>query len=254
MPYPLVDDALAADVAAAAGVDLAADVETVVAGLRAWLPSGSTAKLEAIAAGVALPGPDPATALDARLAGSPVGWSCWPLCTGIGGVLAAAGHDVRVLVEHRRERHDVEVDFHSVLVVDGDMVDPYLGPSAPVPLGSEVTRPDAWARWDVGQRPDHHGVRGGGSPYWYRSLADRLEAADVAAFCAISVTHSGVGDRPYVQWVSDGSIHMIRSDSTDRGGPGRYQVSIGPDPFAQTRDTRDEGTFDDLVSAHLPPS
>lgn len=254
MPYPLVDDALAGEAAKAAGVDLGGDVETVVAGFRRWLPSGSTAKLDAIATGGAVPGPDPTTALVARLGGSSDGWSCWPLCTAIGGVLAAAGHDVRLLVEHRRERSDVEVDFHSVLLVDGALVDPYLGPSAPVPVGTEVTRPDAWAKWIPGNRPDHHGVRGGGSRYWYRALADHLDAEDVRAFCAISVTHTGVGDRPYVQWVDGGSIHMIRSAGTDRAGPGSYQVSVGGDPFTQQRETRDEGTFDDLVATHLPAS
>lgn len=250
----MVDDALAREVAEAAGVDLSGDVEHVVTGLRAWLPGGSTVKLDAIAAGSPVPGADPSHALVERLAGSTGGWSCWPMCTAVGGVLAAAGHDVTLMVEHRRERLDVEVDFHSLLVVDGDLVDPYLGPAAPVSPGSQQSRPDAWSQWGTGVRPDHFGVRGGGSRYRYRFLADRLDPDDVRAFCAISVTHSGVGDRRYLQWVVDGSIHEVKADEPGLESHGTYRVSSGSDPFTQRRDTVDSGSFAELVERHLPPA
>jgi hypothetical protein len=244
VPYPAVDDDLASEVRRAAGCPDADDVGTVVLALRRWLPAGSTAKWLAADRGEVPPGADPATALEARLAGSLESWSCWALCTGIGAVLRSSGHDVSVAVEHHR-RTDV-VDFHSVLVVDGALVDPYLGPSVPVPPGHDVTRPDAWAAWIPGERPDHLGLRGGGSTYRYRLLGARLGRREVDAFCQVSVTHSGVGRRRYAHWIDgDERLWTVREGDD---GVGELRVAVGASPFAQTRRIVDRGPFDQLTS------
>src|SRR3546814_4484905 len=73
-------------------------------------------------AGRVPPGAQPSEALEARLAGSLESWSCWVFCTGLGALLASAGHDVRIAVEHHRTESIVA--FHSVLLVDGQMLDP----------------------------------------------------------------------------------------------------------------------------------
>lgn len=244
MPYPAIDDALAAEVLATVGAAADDPVESVAARLRAWLPAGSTAKWRAVDRGEVPPGADPAAGLEARLEGSHESWSCWVLCTGLGAVLAAVGHDVRVAVEHHR-RTDV-VDFHSVLIVDGSLLDPYLGPSAPVPPGHDVTGPDAWASWVPGERPDHLGLRGGGSTYRYRLLGDRLERRDVAAFCDVSVTHSGVGRRRNAHWLVDDRLWLVREGDD---GSAELRVTEGPTPFQQQRRLVRRGGYEELRAA-----
>lgn len=245
MPYPEVDDHLAADVRRAVG-DPGDDVAELVLALRRWLPAGSTAKWRAVDAGEVPPGADPAAALEARLGGSLESWSCWAVCTGVGAVLRSAGHDVSVAVEHHR-RTDV-VDFHSVLVVDGAMVDPYLGPSVPVPPGHDVTRPDAWAAWLPGEgpgaRPDHLGLRGGGSTYRYRVVGERLGAREVDAFCQVSVTHSGVGRRRSAHWIdADERLWTVREDDD---GTAALRLAVGDSPFAQSRYVVERGPYEQL--------
>ncbi|HEU5082290.1 MAG TPA: hypothetical protein VFU14_03040 [Acidimicrobiales bacterium] len=241
MPYPSIDAGLAAEVRAATGVDVDDPVEVVVQRMRAWLPAGSTAKWLAVDDGRVPPGADPRTGLEARLGGSDESWSCWVLCTGIGALLADAGHDVRVAVEHHR-RTDV-VDFHSVLIVDDALVDPYLGPSAPVRPGHDVARPDAWAEWVPGERPDHLGLRGGGGTFRYRMLGDRLDRRDVEAFCSVSVTHSGVGRRRYAHWLVGDRLWFVREGDD---GTAELRVTEGDSPFEQRRRLVDTGPYDVL--------
>ena len=244
MTYPLVDDGLAAEVLCALGVSSADGVEAVAAAFRAWLPAGSTAKWQAVDRGEIPPGADPRTALEARLAGSAESWSCWPVCTGLGGVLAAFGHDVRIAAEHMRGgQHVPVVDYHSVLVVDGCLVDAYLGPSAPIAPGADVTRPDAWGAWVPGVRPDHLGVRGGSSLFRYRQLADHLDRRDVEAFCAISETHTGVGRRRTVHLLRHGQLWFVREDEA---GGAELRVAEGASPFEQRRRVVATGPFEEL--------
>ncbi len=245
MTYPLVDEGLAVAVLTAIGATSDDDVETVVARFRGWLPAGSTAKWNAADRGETPPGADPAYALEARLDGSTESWSCWPICTGLGGVLAAVGHDVRILAEHRRGGGDVPlVDYHSVLVVDGCLVDPYLGPSAPVALGHDVSRPDGWAEWVPGDRPDHLGAWGGGRVFRYRQLADHLDRRDVLAFCEVSTTHTGVGRRRTAHWLADGQVWFLREGDD---GTAELRVTTGRGPFDTTRRLEARGRFDELL-------
>lgn len=246
MNWPLIDDSLAADVLGAIGVDRGASIETVVDAFRAWIPAGSTAKWAAVDRDDTPPGPDPSEALEARLSGSYDSWSCWPICTGLGAVLANRGHDVRLAVEHLRAGAQVPlVDFHSVLVVDGALVDPYLGPSAPIALGDDVTRADAWATWVPGDRPDHLGARGGSTVFRYRQLADHLDRRDVQAFCEISSTHSGVGRRRTAHWLRSGRVWFVRED--EDGGATLRVTSGSTSPFTQTRSVAATGEYEDLV-------
>ncbi|MDZ7675222.1 MAG: hypothetical protein U5K30_09165 [Acidimicrobiales bacterium] len=246
MSYPRIDDALSREVLDTLRVSGSDDVETVTAAFRAWLPGGSTAKWRAVDAGADPPGADPTTALERRLDGSLESWSCWPHCTGLGAVLASRGHEVRIAVEHMRMGPNVApVDYHSVLVVDGALLDPFLGPSAPVPAGGDVTRPDAWAAWVPGLRPDHLGNRGGTANYRYRLLADHLDQLDVRAFCAISATHTGVGRGRRAHWVRDARLWSVREDDD---GESALRVSSGTSPFAQRRAVVARGSFEELMT------
>lgn len=243
--YPSVDDELAQQVMAAIGAAPDDDVETLVRSLRSWLPAGSTAKRQAVDAGRVPPGAEPAEALEARLGGSLESWSCWVFCTAAGALLARTGRDVDLVVEHHRTAS--VVDFHSVLVVDGELVDPYLGPSAPVAPGHDVTRRDAWVSWvpaDVpGGRWDHLGLRGGGSPFRYRVLGQRLDRHDVAAFCEVSATHSGVGRRRSAHWVVGEQLWFVREGDD---GTAELRVAEGPSPFEQHRRLMARGRYEDL--------
>ncbi len=246
MTYPRISDGLVDDVIRAIGVQRSADVERVVDAFRGWMPAGSTAKWDAIDRDETPPGVDPEHALTERLRGSLASWSCWPYCTGLGAVLAGQGHDVRIAVEHLRSGVQVSlVDYHSVLIVDGELVDAYLGPSAPAAAGADVTRPDAWAAWIPGERPDHLGTRGGSSIFRYRQLADHLDVRDVRAFCSISVTHSGVGRRRTAHWLRDGRLWFVREDD-DGSAVLRITSGVGG-PFCQTRPVAATGQYDDLV-------
>lgn len=254
MPYPVIDDTLAAEVLEAAGATPDDDVETVVTRLRSWLPAGSTAKWAAVDRGERPPGADPSTALVSRLNGELQSWACWPLCTGIGALLAARGHDVRLAVEHMRTgANSPPVDFHSVLVVDGCLVDPFLGPSAPIPPGHDVIRPDGWAAWVPGDRPDHLGARGGSSVFRYRQLGDHLDARDVRAFCDISVTHTGVGRRRTAHWLRGNQLWFVREIDGPDGGQtigvheAELRVTDGVDPFQLRRRVVETGSFEALV-------
>lgn len=243
--YPSVDDQLAREVFAAIGAEPGDGVEALTRAFRAWLPAGSTAKWLAADAGRTPPGADPAEALEARLGGSFESWSCWVLCTGAGALLASAGHDVRVVVEHHRTAS--VVDFHSVLLVDGELLDPYLGPSAPVPPGHDVTRGDAWAAFVPsgvpGGRSDHLGLRGGGATFRYRILGDHLERADVAAFCEVSTTHSGVGRRRGAHWVVGEQLWFVREGDD---GDAELRVAEGTSPFEQRRRVVERGRYEEL--------
>ncbi len=247
MTYPSIDPVLAGEVLQTIGVADGADVETVVTAFRGWMPAGSTAKWAAVDRGEDPPGADPGHALTARLDGSHASWSCWAFCTGLGAVLAAQGHDVRIAVEHLRSGAQVPlVDFHSVLVVDGALVDAFLGPSAPVAPGDDVTRPDAWASWVPGVRPDHLGTRGGSSIFRYRQLADHLDERDVRAFLAISATHTGVGRRRTAHWLVDDRLWFVREG--DDGASALRVTAGGMSPFVQTRPVVARGSFDELVA------
>ncbi len=153
------------------------------------------------------------------------------------------------MAEHRRQGGEVPVvDYHSILLVDGDLLDPYLGPGAPVPLGHDVVRADAWASYVPGARPDHLGVQGGGRVFRYRELARSLDRRDVLAFCDISAVRSGVGHRRTAHWVRDGDTWFVREVEV---GPAELRVSTGADPFGQHRRLVATGDYDELVRDHL---
>ena len=246
MALPTIDDDLADDVFRVLGVDRSAPVEALVDAYRGWLPAGSTAKWAAIDDGTEPPGADPAAVVEARLGGSIESWACWPYCTVLAGLLRSAGHDVRLAVEHLRAGVNVPlVDYHSVLVVDGALVDAFLGPSAPVLPGEDVVRSDAWSGWVPGVRPDHLGTRGGSSIFRYRQLADHLDERDIRSFLAISMTHTGVGRRRTAHWLRAGRLWFVREDED---GAATLRATSGEgSPFTQTRPVIATGRFEDLV-------
>jgi len=191
-----LDDALAAEVAAAAGTHLDAPVDELGLALLRWIPSGSTAKGEAIRAGVLPPGLDPTGVAEQILAGSPHSWTCWPAATITAGVLAAGGHDVEVVGELRTDPAAPVVDVHAAVIVDGHLhVDPCLGPGVALDLAGD-TRSGPSAAAEIIPLDAHrwqHLSRGAGTgSNHYVTLGRGLGPREVRTFLEVSVTHTGV--------------------------------------------------------------
>lgn len=251
-PHLRLPEALAGRVEDRLGLDDGDGVAAVVDRARRVVLAGTTEKLAAVAAGRVPPGVDPTAIWEDVVApdadGAVRSWACWPLCTGIGALLIHRGHDVAISVEQRRGPGTPIVDLHSVLRVDGDLVDPYLGPSMPVPPGHDVSAPDAWASWlpDERGRGDHLGVRAGGSTFRYRTLVDDLDTAELAAFCAISADHSGAPRQRTAHWCSDAGLVTVKERAD---GIAEVRLARGTSPFAETREIVATGPFEDVVRA-----
>jgi hypothetical protein len=208
---------LPADVAGAVLDRLGVAAPTDVAGAGALLgrlartfPAGTTAKMEALAAGAVPPGADPAAVVAEWVARPGLAWSCWAAAT-VFAALVHAGGGLRADVVGAR-RIDLKappVDVHTLVVLhDGDrswVADPYFGVPPIAASGGTATRPGVWGRavtdgpvWRTAVAPCS-----ARSVLRYRSLTLPLDRADVEAFCRISVTHTGVSPRPWAQLVTD---------------------------------------------------
>ncbi|QYG95085.1 hypothetical protein HC251_23400 [Iamia sp. SCSIO 61187] len=215
-----IDAGVARDLAALVGWEPDAGSVALVEGLAATVPSGSTAKLEAVAAGRTPPGADPeATArrvLADRAAGRPeVSWSCWAMSTLMAALVETLGGGPAAVAAIRRvDAASPPVDVHSLVVVDGLLCDPYFSSVVPA-AGPEVERVHhgVWARRT--DEPDGRwrcAVRNGRWPIAleYRLLGVPVDRGDVAAFCAISTTHTGAPGRPYARvWRSAAGIEAF---------------------------------------------
>lgn len=211
----------------------------LVVALTGRLPVGSTAKLEAVAAGEVPPGAD-AVALAARVvADAEAGvagpsWSCWVMSTLHAALLETSGvARAEVVATRRIDRRAPPVDVHSAVVADDGtatwICDPYFGLVLPGPGSDEV---EVIERGLWGLRSDGPGPAG--TSRWsyrvagrrwpeqlrYRVLAPSLDPGDVRGFCLVSVTHSGVPPRPNARvrdlegsveaWTNDDGTATVR--------------------------------------------
>lgn len=244
-----MDDALAHEVAAAAGTSLEASVDELGVALHRWIPSGSTAKREAIAAGVLPPGLDPVGVAEQILGGSTHSWTCWPAATVTAAVLAAAGHDAEVVAELRTDPAAPPVDVHAAVVVDGrHLVDPCLGPGSTLALeGDTCAGPSASAEIvPLDQHRWEHVTRTAGRDVnRYVTLSRSLDPREVRAFLEVSVTHSGVPtDRRYLRRpLPDGVLTVA---DHERGGRLRRWRREGE---GWSLVVECHGPFDDLLAA-----
>jgi hypothetical protein len=199
VPRGLVDE-----MCGALGVVLPRDRDDVAALYRAWcalVPFDPVAKALAMVEGRTPPGDDPVEVAE-RWLHTGLGSTCWGHVTVLGGILEAAG--VRVTAGVDRMLRDDIVDFHAFLVVhDGDdawALDPIHPSGDPLLLaaGAQGTHPEYVVRLDAVEgrlvhwcAPRHDEAR----VSRYVVLSTTLDRADVRAFCAVSVEHSGVGRR-----------------------------------------------------------
>lgn len=233
-----IDRAVAEELAAALDWSPADGIVRLARLLPERLPTGSTAKRAAVAAGQVPPGAD-ADDLARRVIGhltaadgsggvreSP-SWTCWVTTT----VMAALVDTLdigrtEVAALRRVDDRSPVVDLHSVLTVtiDGStwVCDPYFGAVVELdePDGDGVTdgldgeddapsraaatiEPDGRWTFAVRLRVWGHGLR-------YRVLAPSLDRGDVHALCAVSVEHSGAPWRPYARLHRSDGIDTVR--------------------------------------------
>lgn len=212
---------LPGDVAAACwerlGVGPPVDIDgatRLVDRLACELPMGSTAKLEAMAAGEVPPGWDPTVVARRWMERPGLGWSCWATGTLYAALIAAGGtFDVNVLAARRVDPATVPVDFHCLVELrTGDrrwVVDPYFWVAPIEAPGGEAIRPGAWGQaftegpaWRTSVGACH-----GRCILQYRSVTVPLRPSDVEAFCRVSTTYSGVPNRPrLLRATTDGAI------------------------------------------------
>ncbi len=242
-----IDPGLARDLAALIGWDPGAGPVALLGALADQVPAGTTAKLAAVTAGEVPPGADP-TAVATRLVRDRVevaptpAWSCWALSTLMAALLDLGGRPGAVVALRRIDGRAPAVDLHSLVVTAGDdgplACDPYFAAVLPGPgaEGSEAVHRGVWARrtdepdgrwtYEVGRG------RSAGPPLWYRVLAPVLDSGDVAALCAISVTHTGVPPGPCASiWradvATDAFVHRTG------GAAVREWRRAGPDAVAE---------------------
>ena len=184
--------------------------------LGARVPTGSTAKLAAVAAGETPPGADPEAiarqVVADRAAGRPeLTWSCWGVSTLMAALVETlAGRPAAVAAIRRIDDTAPPVDVHSLVVVDGLLCDPYFSSVVAGPGSEEVERTHVgvWCRRT--DEPDGRWSLEVGNGRWgrhleYRLLAPVVDRDDVAAFCVISATHTGAPTRPFARVWRDAS-------------------------------------------------
>ena len=189
---------LVGEVCDALGAPLPTDRTSLEALVQAWtarVPFDSVAKVAALRHGTRPPGDDPVAVAERWLA-TGLGSTCWGHTTALAAILDRA--DVTTSIGVDRMLTDQLVDFHSFLLADVDggryLIDPIhpSGSLLPFTPGAVGDHP----HYEVGVDRD-----GGRIVHWFGPAEDRhryvvlatdLDQADVRAFLAISVQHSGV--------------------------------------------------------------
>ncbi len=251
-----IDPAVAGDLAALVGWAPGDGPIALTRALAAHVPSGSTAKRAAVAAGEVPPGADPEAVarriLADRAAGRPEpAWACWPMTTLLAALLeTVAGTRANVVGIRRIDDTAPPVDVHSLVLVDGLLCDPYFASVVAGPGADEVERTvgGVWCRRT--DEPDGRWTMAVANGRWsrtleYRVLAPTLDRGDVAALCAVSATHSGAPPLSYAfLWRDDDLVEALtHTDGTTAVRTWRW------DPHDHTRGDLHEEAHADWAGA-----
>lgn len=254
-PWP-IDPGAARDLAEVIGWDPGTGPSSLLGALADHIPAGTTAKLEAVAHGELPPGADPEAVarriLDDRTRGRPTpAWSCWALSTVMAALLAAGEIPCDVVALRRIDGRSPLVDVHSLVLVGGPepmACDPYFASVLPGPgeRDREGLHRGVWARRTdepAGRWTYEVGRRRWSSPLCYRTLAPVLDRGDVAALCAVSVTHTGVPPGPCASlWradvATDAFVHR------DGGAAVREWRGEGPDAMEGVTQVTEHADWD----------
>jgi hypothetical protein len=202
--------------------------------MSAAVPTGSTAKLEAMADDRVPPGADPREVAEVWLDRPGLAWSCWAVSTLYSALVAAGGVlTAEVLAARRVDPLAVPVDFHSVVEIRGGdrrwLADPFFWMAPiPDPVG-DALRPGVWGE-AVADGPVWRTFVGscvGRNLLRYRTFTTALTASDIEALCRISVTYTGVASRARAHVaVPDGIV----AATADRDGAVRLRRwTAGPE-------------------------
>lgn len=218
-------------------------VDDLVEALGRQLPRGSTAKLAALEAGRRPSGHDPVEVVEGWLADPREAWTCWAAATVTASLVRAGGAlDAQVMGVRRLGEGAPPVDIHSVVTVaDGGsrwVCDPHFG-VGPIPdeggrrgrpalQGTLQRRPDGRFDWTVAGPSFSH------AKLAYRSLTGRLDQEDVRMFCDVSVTHSGVQNRPFALLLLADGVGTLKAESWT--GPAELRLWRSGSDAAWTED------------------
>lgn len=257
MPFHIAP-AVAADCFARLGVAAPRDIGgagDLLTALAATLPTGSTAKNEAVAAGRVPPGDDPTRVAETWLARPGLGWSCWAVATLYSALVTAGGEvSAAVLGARRVDPATAPVDVHSVVELGHRgqrwLTDPYFWMApVPAPVG-EAWSPAGWGHavrvgdaWHTAV-----GTTAGSTLLRYRTFTLPLIRDDVDAFCRISLTHTGVSARPRVHLATEDG--MVAASVGDDGAVRWQRWRRGrPAAWGAACETVEMGSWDEVESA-----
>lgn len=229
-----ISDVLAHEVLTSLGTTTPTDrasVDDLYRRFCATVPFDPIMKAVAVKEGFTPPGSNAAEVAERFLA-TGVGGTCWANCGLLAALFQHAGIDATIGLERMIDRD--EVDFHCFVVIhlDGErlLADPIHVSGAPFPMrvGARGIHPaytNAIAADDRGgeNRVARHerllhvwnGPEHGGR---YVVLDDALDPSDVAAFCAVSVQHTGVrASRLFQRTATTDSVRIVKPASDGHG-------------------------------------
>jgi hypothetical protein len=182
-------------------------------------------------------------------------WSCWVTASITAALATSVGlGPVALAATRRTDDRAPTADFHAAVVVgegaDAWLCEPYFGVALPLPeepgRGAAVDLGSVAA--DVVRTTDHGWDLNVRLATWsaglsYRLLAPALDRDDVRALCAVSVSHTGVPNRPYARLHADGGAldvhedaqgagvvrHPVRPPSAPAGAPATLETTTYPD-------------------------
>lgn len=214
---------LAADVFGRLGCappETIADVGELVERIGTRVSRGTTAKIRAIEAGQRPPGEDATAVAEAWLADPHVSWTCWAVSALTASLINTGPLHAEIFGMRRTDGRSPPVDVHSVVAVSDDVdrwiCDPHFG-VGPVPAGGgRFTRSGVQAAMQTdpdGRLECSFTVSSLPGDLSYRSLTGPLDPADVAMFCDVSVTHSGLTPRPSATVLLRDGLASLRAES-----------------------------------------
>jgi hypothetical protein len=198
-------------------------VAALVEHLGRRIPRGSTAKLRDLAARRRPAGDDPAEVAEGWLTDPRTAWTCWAASTLTAALVHTGPLQAQVIGVRRVGDDAPPVDVHSaVMIADRGrrwVCDPHFG-IGPVPVtgggqtrpalvGTLQARPEGRFDWTIGGPPFSPAA------LHYRSLTGPLERGDVAMFCEVSVTYSGVKRKPFAFLLLPDGSGTLRAEEPD---------------------------------------
>ncbi len=240
-----MDPGLAAEVTTRLGCPLPSNWTEVDDLYQHWLSQvwfDPIAKIAAVRAGREPPGAD-ADAWCREWLATGLGGTCWGQSVAFAAIIAHAGADTWIGMERMADVDGIDFHCHVAAEKDGAPVvyDLIHATSGGLPLrdGAVSTRGPLRVGFELVDGRLEHVVRAEGSPFRYHLLSTRMDRTDVAAFCRVSATHSGLRRDRFFARLLPGDT-MVKARRSADGHALEVTTWSGGSGRATTR------TFDDL--------